>query len=217
MALIELSCSDGHELDTIWVTPSHSPASRSIILLHEIFGLTDYIQALCEYWAKQGFNVLAPALFDRSEPSQVISYSAPDQGLKIVSELTLDGLLKDIGACVAFLNGQGGSIGVLGYCWGGGLAFRAACDLSIDAAACVYPTRLLQHSDLTPRCPVQFHFAERDKHASPEVRSAMLRSAPNAEHLLFAADHAFDRKAEQPAMDVSRDALKKFFSENLNA
>lgn len=217
----KLSCADGHVLDAVWKTPSSGQAERSLVLLHEIFGLTDYIDELCEYWAEQGFNILAPALFDRLEPGLVIDYSKPQNGLRVVSELKLDGLIEDISTCVRYLRMSGFSIGVVGYCWGGGLAYRAACDLKIDAAACIYPTRLLQHIDQSPNCPVQFQFAERDKHASEEVKRAMADAAPDAEQIVFPADHAFDRKVatvpEEEVRNAGRNALKEFFSRHLNS
>ena len=215
MSRQRLTCSDGHKLDAIWQSASVDSSPRGLVLLHEIFGLTEYLEDLCVFWSSKGFNVLAPALFDRFEPERVIDYASPQEGLEIVAALDLSGIVKDIEASIAFLRRQGAPVGVLGYCWGGGLAYHAACELDVDAAACVYPTRLLQYTNQSPKCPVQFQLAERDKHASPEVRAAVNRAAPNAATLLFPADHAFDRNADSTAMPASRDALTRFFLEHL--
>lgn len=215
MALQKLTCSDGHELDAIWKPVTAGQSTKCLIVLHEIFGLTDYIEGVCTFWNEQGYNVLAPALFDRVGSVQVIDYGSPQDGLQIVNSLDLGAVLTDIDACVSFLRDKGATIGVLGYCWGGGLAFKAACDLSIEAAACVYPTRLMQLADRSPNCPVKFQFAEHDKHAGPDVRAEMEAWAPGATQLVLSAGHAFDRNGDPSIRQKSREALTQFFAQTL--
>lgn len=225
MSMIKLQCSDGHELSAYRLKgqikggKTKEQFKGGIVLLQEIFGLTPYIEEVAQYWAEQGFDVLVPSLFDRHKPDTVIDYSEPKEGLGIVSSLDPNQLLIDIDTAQNSLRESGLKVGVLGYCWGGGLAFKAACELDIDAAAAVYGTRLLNHADRSPKCPIQFHFAAMDHHYSQGVADAMSKSAPDAKQIVYPADHGFDRNAtsdeELTIRDLCRSKLHAFFEAQL--
>ncbi len=219
MSLTIINCTDGHELGAFSLPTTAAESKGGLVILHEIFGVTSYIKDVCRYWSERGFDALAPSLFDRQERGAVIDYTDPTKGLDLVSKLSTVDIQTDIAACEKDLRRSNSSVGILGYCWGGGLAFGAACDLDFDAAASIYGTRLTEHVGKQPRCPVQFQFAETDKHASPEIRHMMAETAPEAEHIVLSGDHGFDRKAssheELVIRHSSRSHLATFFETHL--
>lgn len=218
MSMVSIACPDGHQLSAFYMKANGS-SKGGIVLLQEIFGLTDYIQDIARYWADQGYDVLAPSLFDRHAPNTVIDYKKPETGLELVSLTDLSSILIDVKASGQWLRDSNAKVGLLGYCWGGGLAYRAACELSFDAAAIIYGTRLFDHAEYSPNCPVQFCFASRDKHYSDDIAFAMSKAAPRAQQVVYSADHGFDRNArtkeQQTTRESCRSLLLSFFGANL--
>ncbi|MEM8937584.1 MAG: dienelactone hydrolase family protein, partial [Pseudomonadota bacterium] len=114
------------------------------------------------------------------------------------------------------VRGDDDPVGVLGFSWGGGVAYWAACHLNIDAAASVYGARLPAFTTAPPKCPLQLHYAERDVHGGPHVRAAMEKTAAKAATFSYDLESAFDRLVETPeARDAQRQmraALVGFFT-----
>lgn len=188
-------------------------------MVQEIFGLTSYVRGVCEYWSARGYDVIAPALFDRVKPGTVLSYDKPQAGRDLVEQITTQQSLLDLEASIKFGLERTQNIALLGYCWGGGLAYRAACEFDVRAAICVYGTRLLAHSNYVPRCPVQLQFAKQDRHASQEIMDAMRVAAPDAEQLVLMANHAFDRSTDtedaRQIQQASRQAIEAFLDRHM--
>jgi carboxymethylenebutenolidase len=162
MSTISLTASDGHTLSAYLAGPED--ASRALVVVQEIFGVNHHIRTVCDGFAAEGYRVIAPALFDRAERDVELAYDADGvrTGLRLRTAIAPEATLLDITAAAKAL-GSGKRIGIIGYCWGGTLAWQAACQTD-DFAAAVgwYGGGIAAQKDLAPRCPVELHFGETD-------------------------------------------------------
>lgn len=141
-----LQGSAGHRLDTVtthgeWVYikngndsirayvayPERKDKAPGIIVIHEIFGLTDWEPTVADRLAKNGFVAVLPDLLSSKYG---ITPADPDSGRKLVATLEPERVTADLNATYAYLNGlpavQKDQIGTIGFCWGGGQSFRYA-------------------------------------------------------------------------------------------
>jgi carboxymethylenebutenolidase len=197
---VELMAADGHALGAYRVLPVGTPRG-GVVIVQEIFGVTRHIRAVAHQYAAAGYLAIAPALFDRLERGVDVPYADVPRGVALMQRVDRGQALEDRGAAVAAAS-TAGRVGVVGYCWGGALAYLAACELRIAAAVSYYGGRLPQLLAQTPRCPVMFHFGERDAHI-PASDVALVRAAyPAGVYHLYPADHGFnctDRASFDPA------------------
>ncbi len=189
-----LRAEDGHEFDC-WIAPARGPAKGGIVILQEIFGVTDQLKSVAADYAAQGFEVEIPALFDRRAPGSVIPFDAPLMGRDLMLATPVDQAMMDTRATIAHLSAQGLRVGVIGFCWGGGLALRAAQVTDAAAAVAFYGTRLGNYLDDDLRAPVQMHFGTQDDHIPAEIRAQFTARFPAAEVHLYDAGHAFANDA----------------------
>jgi carboxymethylenebutenolidase len=192
---VTLTAADGHQLDA-YVAGDGKSRHPAIVLVQEIFGVNQHIRALADDYAAQGFNVIAPALFDRVERHLELTYGPADmmRGMAAVMKIGLDAALKDVAAALgharsAFDNMR---VGVLGYCFGGTLAWLAATRLKPAAAVCYYGGRIAAHATETPRCPVMMHFGSRDAHIPASEIAAIKKSHPDLPLFVYDAGHGFN-------------------------
>ena len=191
--MIELKASDGHKLAAYRADPAGKPRG-ALVVVQEIFGVNSHIRGVADGYAADGYVAIAPALFDRTERGVEIGYSQPeiDRGRAIMQKLSMDNALKDVAAAMHAV-AAAGKTGIVGYCWGGTVAWVAAAKL--DGLACsapYYGGGILANKDLKPRCPVLLHFGETD-HAIPiaDVRAWLAARAELAAHV-YAAGHGFN-------------------------
>lgn len=198
-ATVTLTASDGHGFGAFVVRPEGQSAG-GLVILQEIFGVTEQLKDVARSYAHQGYTAVVPALYDRFSTDTVIPFDQGPAGLKIASSLDPVNVLLDVQATAAFA-GEAGGASVLGFCWGGGLALRAAIGLDIKGAVAFYGTRL--ESILGPdlKCPMQFHCGATDPHNSPEVIKAIRQMAPDAEIHMYTAGHAFANEARPAVYD----------------
>ena len=129
---VSLTASDGHRF-TAWHARPNGVPKGGVIVLQEIFGLTDHIQQVTETFSEAGYEAIAPALFDRIETGVKLEYTNIERGLELKNASPFETCLLDIQAALAFIAPHGKSA-VVGYCWGGTLAYLAACQLPIAAS-----------------------------------------------------------------------------------
>jgi carboxymethylenebutenolidase len=184
------NAADGFIFEAYHVTP---PDARQggLVLIQEIFGVTDAIRALADGFAEDGHEVIAPSLFDRLRPSFVAD-DGPD-GLaeaRGFSEATpWDQVEGDLNAAIAALAGP---VFVVGYCWGGTAAWLAACRCpGVAAASCFYGRRIPELLDETPACPTILHFGKRDPSIPLETVEAIGAAHPDLPIHLYDAGHGF--------------------------
>jgi carboxymethylenebutenolidase len=169
-----------------------------LVLIQEIFGVTDHIRELAAGFAEDGYEVLAPSLYDRLEPGFAAGYDAEGIGRgRTYSEATpWVQAAADLQACVDALKPP---VFAVGYCWGGTAAWLAACRCDgLAAASGFYGRRIPELLDETPRCPVILHFGKTDPTIPPETIEAIAARHPDVPIFLYEAGHGFvsDRRAD---------------------
>lgn len=193
-AASQITAADGHVLDC-WIEQAEGDARGGVVILHEIFGVTDQLKGVGGRYAALGYNIAIPALFDRKERGAVIPFDQGARGREIMLASDLEETMLDVGAAVKTLQEMGGRVAVMGFCWGGGLALRAAQKHDIAGAVAFYATRLAQYLDSPLKAPVLGHFGTRDEHTPPEMLEEARAYLPEMEVHLYEAGHAFANDA----------------------
>jgi len=172
-----------------------------LVLFQEIFGVNRHIRAVADQYALDGFVVLAPDVFWRQAPRVELGYEGADRerAFALMRQAQPDQLLADVQRAVAALRARpevAGKVGAFGYCMGGRLAYLAAATAGVDAASCFYGGGIQDHLHhaANVRCPIQFHYGERDSMIPPaavqKVQTAF--AGKPAEVFLYPADHGFN-------------------------
>ena len=188
---ITLTASDGHSLSAYEAGFPDSP--RSLVVLQEIFGVNHHIRAVCDGFADAGYHVVAPALFDRAEPGVELGYEAADmqRAMGLRQKIKPQDTLADMLASADALNSE--TVGVIGYCWGGALAWAAATQTHrFKAAVGWYGGGIVATKDAVPNCPVQLHFGAEDGHIPLTDVEAIRTAQPGVELFVYeGAGHGF--------------------------
>lgn len=217
--LTTLTARDGHTFEC-WMANARGERQGGIVVLQEIFGITEQLKGVAERYANLGYDVAIPALFDRHEKSAVIPFDQAPRGRDMMLASDLEETMSDIGAAVDTLRKRGVSVGVIGFCWGGGLAIRAAQVLDVACAVAFYGTRLPQYLDKPLRAPVLAHFGTRDDHVPPEMREEAQAKLPEMEVHLYDAGHAFANDARPSyvpeAAETAHALTEKFLTQHLS-
>ena len=219
MTMIRMTMSDGADIGVYHRQPA-GERRGGLVLLQEIFGITDHIRDLCDEYAADGYEVIAPALFDREHPGFEADYSGPDfaRAVQLARELHPFALsLADTQTCIDALRDRG-PVFVVGYCYGGSVAWEAACALDGVAAASAYygslvPTLFLDHA---PRVPAIAHFGRFDGGIPMEGVEALIAKAhPMAQIYVYEAGHGFnsDRRKDyhEPSAQLARERTVALF------
>ena len=184
-----LTAADGFSLDAFHAYPKQG-AKGGLVILQEIFGLTDQLKSVVRAWAADGYDTILPCLFDRVAPNTVVPFNELNRGRDMAYGLALDKVMLDVAAAVQRVRNDQG-VSVLGFCWGGGVIVRAAAELDLRGAIAFYGTRLPTYLDQVPKCALQFHFGATDPNSPPETIEAVRRAFPSAETYVYDAGHAF--------------------------
>ncbi|HSO43507.1 MAG TPA: dienelactone hydrolase family protein, partial [Rhodospirillales bacterium] len=144
---IELVAADGHALAAYRVA-AKSERRGGIVVVQEVFGVNGHIRSVCDGFAARGYDVVAPALFDRVQRGVELAYDDDGiaNGRELVGQLGWERPLIDIWAAAVHLHPQG-RVGVVGYCWGGTVAWLAACRLDVACAAAYYGRQIVDFPD----------------------------------------------------------------------
>ncbi|SMX42380.1 dienelactone hydrolase family protein [Actibacterium lipolyticum] len=219
--MTKLTAADGHEFDC-WIEPAKGTRRGGLVILQEIFGVTDQLKGVAARYAEQGYEVAIPALFDRQRRDAVIPFDTPLVGRDLMLASALDQTMADTAAAVAALAANGGKVAVMGFCWGGGLALRAAQKLDIACAVSFYGTRLPTYLDSPLRAPLLGHFGTTDDHTPPEVLKQVQDYMPDIQVHMYEAGHAFANDARpasyvQDAAELAHQRTDAFLAEHLGA
>jgi len=194
--LVRLTAADGFTFDAFMARPAATPKG-GLVILQEIFGMTDQLKSVVRSYAENGYQTVLPALFDRVSPKTVVPFETPEVGRDIMLGVAREKAFLDIDAAAKAVD-TGKGVSVLGFCWGGGLALGAAGALDLRCAIAFYGTRLLTFLDTPPNCPMLFHFGETDTaNTPPETIVAVKEAIPNAETYVYQAGHAFANDARK--------------------
>lgn len=218
---ITLTAADDHKLSAYRVSPE--PASNfGLVVVQEIFGVNSHIRKVTDDFAARGFNALAPALFDRVAPNIELGYESADveKGRDIRAKISMEAALHDVDAAIRHLRGEGLAVGVVGYCWGGSLAWAAVTRL--EGVACsvgYYGGMVPDMANEQPRSPVMLHFGEQDQSIPLEGVEKVRAAHPDVPLYIYQAGHGFSCDArgsyDQASAELALERTLEFLQTHL--
>lgn len=197
-AMIRVTSRDGFELDA-WHVKAEGPRKGGVIVVQEIFGLSDHIKEMAERLGSAGYEAIAPSMYDRAErgfivqPQDVAAGMA--RGIALATGNGPDNALSDMGGVFDVLKGAG-KVCITGYCYGGTMSWLAAARLDrLAAASCYYGGNIAQMVGLKPQCPTICHFGAKDTHIPLIGAVDKIEAAhPDVPVYVYDAGHGFARK-----------------------
>jgi carboxymethylenebutenolidase len=196
------------------------------VVLQEIFGVNSHIRSVADGYAAEGYLAVAPATFHRVKPGVELGYTQEDMGAGMalkagVEALPEPGAMQDVQAAIRHA-AQAGKVGVVGYCWGGLLTWRAACSLDgLSAASPYYGGGVTTPDEVArqPRVPVLAHFGAKDHWIPLDSVEAFKKAHPEVEVHVYDADHGFncDQRGsyDAPSAKLARERTLAFFAKHL--
>src|SRR5579859_2780560 len=200
---IEIKAADGGKFRGYLAVPA-SGQGPGIVLCQEIFGINAYIREVADYYAEEGYVVLAPDLFWRLEKDVDLGYTEEEwkKAFDFLQRFDIDKGMEDITAAVRTLRTRPevtGKVGALGFCLGGRLAYLAAARSGVDCAVGYYGVTIEKYLNEAARIkvPMVLHFASEDKYAPPEavekIKAAFKGRNEVEIYVYQGVDHAFAR------------------------
>lgn len=218
---IELTASDGHRFSAYERRPAG--ATASVVVVQEIFGVNAHIRSVVDRYAEAGYHAVAPATFDRAEPGVELDYDGEgiERGKTLAMGIGMEAAMLDVGAAVAHCSATG-PVGIVGYCFGGSVAWLAAAQLPVTAAVGYYGSFIPGALDSAPQVPTMLHFGELDA-GIPLDKVALIQPAHPAVavHVYEGADHGFNCDARPSfhadAASMARQRTFDFFAQHLTS
>jgi len=220
---MRLQAADGHEFGA-YVATASTPPKAAVVIVQEIFGVNSHIRSVADDYASRGFLAIAPALFDRVERNLQLCYGPEDRkkGLYAATQVGLEAALKDVDATIRHAAEKLGDtkVGVVGFCWGGTLAWLAATRLQAGAAVGYYGGQIYKFAAEKPSCPVMLHFGEKDAHIPISEIDTIRRHHPSTPVFLYDAGHGFNcdqRENYEPrSAGLARQRTLEFLDQHLH-
>lgn len=204
-----------------WRADPQGTPRGALVVVQEIFGVNAHMRSLTDRFAEQGFIAIAPALFDPVQHKVELTYDQSGfvKGRELVSALGVDRAVTIVDATAQLLRDEGRNVGVVGYCWGGSVAFLANTRLGLPAVS-YYGALTLPFLDEPLRAPMLFHFGANDSSIPSADIDAHRHRQPDAGVHVYPGGHAFNRdvdpehyEAESAALALQRTLA--FFAEHL--
>ena len=228
-SMIELKAADGTAVPAYEACPVGNPKG-AVVVIQEIFGVNSHIRQVADGYAAQGYVAVAPAAFHRVKPGVELGYTDADMGegfgyKTAVEALPAPGVMQDIQAAIDHAaKVSGGKVGIVGYCWGGLLTWRAACTLTgLSAAVPYYGGGVTTEAEAArqTKVPVLAHFAEEDKWIPMDSVEAFKKAHPEVQVHTYAAHHGFNCNQRgswhAPSAQLASDRSLAFFAQHLSA
>jgi carboxymethylenebutenolidase len=190
--------------------------------VQEIFGVNQHIRSVADRFAQEGFYTIAPALFDRAEPNVELTDAGDgvQKGMVLAQKISISDAVKDVDAALQYgAKKTGKPAGVVGYCYGGTLAWLSATRLSPAAAVGYYGGQIGRFALEIPHVPVLLHFGKQDAHIPKDDVEKLHAAHPGVEICWYDAGHAFnnDTRATYNA-EAAKEAMARtlaFFNRHL--
>lgn len=181
-----------------WRADPTAPSRGALVVVQEIFGVNAHIRSVVDRFADAGFVAIAPAVFDPVERGVELDYDEPGvaKGRELTAALGFDRAVALVDAAADLLKLEGLSTGVVGFCWGGSIAFLANTRLGLPAVS-YYGGRTVPFLDEPTRAPMLFHFGERDPIIPADAVAAHRAKQPTATIHVYPAGHGFNCEARQ--------------------
>jgi len=197
-SMIRVTSRDGFEFDAYHVK-AQGPRKGGVIVVQEIFGLSDHIKEMAERFGAAGYEAIAPSMYDRAAPGFIVQ--PPDVMANMARSVDLakangqDNAMNDIGGVFDVLS-KSGKVCITGYCYGGSMSWLAGARIAgIAAASCYYGGNIPQMVNLTPKCPTICHFGAKDAHIPLVGAVDKIQAAhPDIPVHIYDAGHGFARK-----------------------
>jgi carboxymethylenebutenolidase len=195
-----------------------------IVVVQEIFGVNAHIRSVADGFAAAGYSAIAPAFFDHVETGVELRYDPADykQGMALAGEVGFDRAIGDVASAAESIR-SAGKIGVVGYCWGGTVAFLAAIRLGLPSVS-YYGGRNNLFLGEPLQAPVQFHYGAQDSSSPPEtvqkLRDALNGAPHEVEIYTYPTGHAFNRDIDPThyhadSARLARERTLAFFGRHL--
>jgi carboxymethylenebutenolidase len=216
---ISLAGADGFEFSA-YHEPAFTPRKGGVIVIQEIFGIDRHVRADVERWAKMGYEAIAPAMFDRLERGFHAEHDPAgiQEGIAKARATPMEQALADIAACRDFLKQHGEKVCIVGYCYGGSLAWLAAAKVpGLAAASSYYGSMVQANAALKPLCPTLVHLGHTDPGIpADEVAAAVAAHNPDVPvHIYEGAGHGFNNESPEryshEAADLARHRTLELF------
>ena len=218
--MIQLTASDGIKIQAYKATPAGT-ARGGIVVLQEIFGVNHHIRAVADLYAAAGYLAIAPATFDRVQPGVELGYDAAGMatGMGLVGKVDQAKTLLDVEAAIVVAS-SAGKVGIVGYCWGGTVAFASACRLThVAAAVGYYGGGIIGMKDEAPKAPLMLHFGEQDAHIPMGDIAKIKAAQPSVPVYTYVAGHGFncDERGsfDKASADLARERTLAFFAQHV--
>ncbi len=205
--MISLTAKDGFKLGAYLAKPADKPKG-AIVVVQEIFGVNHHIKAVTDRFAAMGYAAVAPALFDRVKPGIELGYDAKsiEEGRALRPKITLEATLADTQAAIDYAK-QFGKVAVVGYCWGGSIAFFSTTRLAgVTAAVGYYGGMIAAHANEKPRVPLILHFGDKDQSIPMTDVEKIKQAQPGLPIYVYSAGHGFSCD-ERPSFDKAAHEL----------
>jgi carboxymethylenebutenolidase len=219
---LRLTARDGHQFDAYLARPA-GHIRGGVVIAQEMYGITDYLTAVCDFYAAHGYLAVAPALYDRKERNLVLAYDeGPQHNLaqELFNNWDWLAALTDLDASKAAV-ADAGHVGIIGFCFGGSLSWLAACRYSYACAVAYYGSDMPKYVDENPKCPVIAHVGDKDKSFPPDQVAAFRKAHPEVMfHIHPGAPHGFDNPSRPAryhpeACHAARDITLAFLEQHV--
>jgi carboxymethylenebutenolidase len=211
--MISLEMSDGANIP-VYHAAAEGARKGGLVLIQEIFGVTEHIREMCAEYAADGYEVLSPSLFDREHPGFECDYSTPqyNRAIELARKIhPFEQSVADADTCIKWLKANGGPVFITGYCYGGSVSWRCA-QLSDDLAACssYYGGHVTaRFADDAPKCATICHFGRFDAGIPMEgVEALIAKDHPTAQIFVYDANHGFNSDRRKDYHEESADLAR---------
>ena len=172
----------------------HVPAKGNrlggLVMIHEIFGVTENIREICAGYAEDGYEVIVPYLFDRLEKNFQGSEENIEKAVAIAEKTKLDGTVADMQAAIDRLKPP---VFIMGYCYGGSATWVASCRCrGLTAAVGYYGRLIIDYVQEKPKIPIILHFGEHDDTIPMENVRQIEADHPDIDIYIYPAGHGFN-------------------------
>ncbi len=207
------------EVNCFVAYPEVKEKATAVLVIHEIFGLTDWVRSVADQLAEAGYIAIAPDLLSGTAPGGggTAELGGDDAVRKVISSLPADQITADLNAAadyVAKLPACNGKLVVAGFCWGGSQSFRFATNhKDVKAALVFYGTGPENAEDLKRiGCPVYGFYGESDARVTSTVAKTteqMKQAGKDYQPVTYKdAGHGFMRAGEAPDAGAANKAAR---------
>ncbi len=218
MQTVELRAADGHRLAAVLALPEDAPRG-GLVIIQDTYGIGDYIRSVAADYAALGYAAIVPALYDRQQRDA--DFPRTPEGMAasqiLRAKVVWPDILADVDAARTRV-AQYGKVGIVGFCFGGSVAWYCAQRLPLAAASSYYGRDVPHWLDIKPLCPTICHFGANDPMIPLDGVGKINPAFPDVPVHVYEAGHGFDNRhtgtdpriialARQRTLDLFREKI----------